>query len=438
MNSFVQRGLFNGTVLVMNPSKNECFMNAYGKLVSGESIGMDTPMPIGSCTKQLTAGGVMVLQAMGLLLPSDTVKQHLPDFPYENITIEDLLIHHSGIQDSDPKASQKTVTDRKGTFSYSNRGYQILSELTVVVAEKNNLIGNSNLDGSSWNDFMKAYVFEPLGMTNTYCMTEKGKKVWGFEAPSNKNAPVLSGPTDLSETIGSGNGLTSIKDWRNWNLFLCGQIEWHKEGMDTEQDSKVSRQMKEMAKHMTKVHAIHSENNNQIGHGYGLRIESLKGQTMIRHGGLNIGILSESRLYEDGTIVAVITNVEDAPLPTCIVPDLKKLSNQESSGKELASPIFPKAVAPDTQNYSNFLGKYQLSSREYPYLEVTTKDDKLFVQVFHPYRQNPELEEMHPVSDHEFFIKQGMQKLNFSTDGSRKMAFTGSIDMLEYTKREEQ
>ena len=170
---------FNGTILIGYQGK-VIFQNAYGNAdrANGLKHSMDTPTQIASITKTFTGTAMAWLQEKNILKLSDPVQKHLWEFPYANITLEQLLSHRSGLPDyinysnrywssSEPmyndevlkqfatyKFSLKFTPGAK--FDYSNSNYAILA----LVIEK--------ASGMSYKDFMAKYIFEPLHMNNTF------------------------------------------------------------------------------------------------------------------------------------------------------------------------------------------------------------------------------------------------------------------------------
>jgi CubicO group peptidase (beta-lactamase class C family) len=169
----------------------------HGKIASLDAVGLadlagqrpmrpDSLFWIASMTKPITATAVLMLQDEGKLSVDDPVQKHLPEFqnqwmiearsndtltlkrPPRPITLRDLLTHTSGIGDvSAPRPhsslaelvaaySQQPLQFPPGSkWSYSNAGINTLGRIVEVVA------------GQAYADFLRARVFEPLGMTNT-------------------------------------------------------------------------------------------------------------------------------------------------------------------------------------------------------------------------------------------------------------------------------
>lgn len=155
----------------------------------------DTPLladerfHIGSLTKTFTAALIMQLDQAGQLSLSDPISTWL-DYPGgENITVEMLLGHTSGLPDfSEMSGQSRTATPQEsialaatGTplfapgseWAYSNTNYTMLG----VIAEE--------VTGKPWADEVQQRFFEPLGLSNTY--------VWqGTEQPPTADGSRLS------------------------------------------------------------------------------------------------------------------------------------------------------------------------------------------------------------------------------------------------------
>jgi CubicO group peptidase (beta-lactamase class C family) len=134
-----------------------------------------------SITKVFTASAIMQLVERGELKLTDKLTDHLPDFKmkdlrYQQITIEHLLTHSSGIpwehkfnnSPNDSTALEKFVSDLKneklnfapgqkfdGT-TYSNVGYSILG---LIIQRKS---------GMNYEKYIQKYILAPNQMTNCF------------------------------------------------------------------------------------------------------------------------------------------------------------------------------------------------------------------------------------------------------------------------------
>ena len=129
--------------------------------------------------KMFTAVAIMQLKEQGKLNLHTKVGDILPDYPNaivrDSVTIEQLLVHTSGLTDffndkfeHKAKHTVRTLADYfdffkddtllfspGSKFSYSNAGYVVLG----MIIEQ--------LSGDNYYDYVKKYIFTPAGMKNT-------------------------------------------------------------------------------------------------------------------------------------------------------------------------------------------------------------------------------------------------------------------------------
>jgi CubicO group peptidase (beta-lactamase class C family) len=207
--------------------------------------GFETPVTIddrfhlGSCTKAMTATLVGVLVDEGRMRFDATLPEVLPELAagmheqYRTATVRHLLQNRAGVpgdlnphgvwaelwrQDGAPTEKRRrmarSVLSRPPrstpgtTFEYSNGSYMIAGLIAEVAT------------GSSWEDLMRAKIFEPLGIT-TAGFGAPGTPRTGDEAPDQprghgKNGrPVEPGPqADNPPALGpAGTVHMSLPDW---------------------------------------------------------------------------------------------------------------------------------------------------------------------------------------------------------------------------------
>ncbi|SMG35836.1 CubicO group peptidase, beta-lactamase class C family [Marivirga sericea] len=171
---------YSGAVLI---AKNEevLFKKAYGyaNLAHNVPNRIDTKFGIASMGKMFTAVAIMQLVQQDKLNLDSTVGETLPDYPNttvrDSVTIEQLLVHTSGLTDffnnkfeHRAKHSVRTIADyfslfrddellfSPGTgFSYSNAGYIVLG----MIIER--------LSGDTYYEYVNKNIFEVAGMKNT-------------------------------------------------------------------------------------------------------------------------------------------------------------------------------------------------------------------------------------------------------------------------------
>jgi CubicO group peptidase (beta-lactamase class C family) len=176
--SYVSDKTFMGSVLVARGDEI-LLSKGYGSANLEWNIpnAPDTKFRLGSITKQVTAAAILLLEERGKLTTGDPVNKFMPDAPaaWDKITIFHLLTHTSGIPsftgfpDYQPQKPIATTTEKLVArfrdkplefepgekYSYSNSGYVLLG----FVLEK--------AGGESYQDFVQANIFEPLGMKDS-------------------------------------------------------------------------------------------------------------------------------------------------------------------------------------------------------------------------------------------------------------------------------
>jgi len=177
----------NGVVLYAEGEK-VLFKKAYGwrNLVKPkDSLRVDDQFQLASVSKMFTAEAVMLLYSQGKLDYDDEITKYLPEFPYQGITIRNLLNHRSGLSRYETLADEKwpdrgvPVTNDDilrlyatyqpdpynlpdVTFHYTNVNYALLANIVEKVT------------GQHFEDFVQEQVLEPLGMTHSYIYTLRG------------------------------------------------------------------------------------------------------------------------------------------------------------------------------------------------------------------------------------------------------------------------
>jgi serine-type D-Ala-D-Ala carboxypeptidase len=170
----VNYGLFPGATAIVVREGYIVGHRAFGVRVrdTDEQMTTDTLFDLESMTKVLaTATSAMILIQQGKLKLDDTVAEFLPDFAAngkDKITVADMLRYSAGLPVDNPKVdtddrdaiwkfmAETALEYDTGTMvEYSDLTYRLLGHMLEVVA------------GMSLNDFAKANIWEPLGMTDT-------------------------------------------------------------------------------------------------------------------------------------------------------------------------------------------------------------------------------------------------------------------------------
>lgn len=227
---------FNGAVLLI---KNDSVIlkNTYGytDFTRKEKLTNQSSFRLASVSKQFTGVGIMLLKEQGKLNFDDPITNFLPNLPYSNVTVRNLLNHVSGIPDvymDFPKKYKKEigsaltitkvisllqkenlplVNEPNEKYVYNNTGYVLLAGIIEAVSN------------TSFENFMREELFDKLDMKNTRVwnlVSEKEEfknKTSSFE---NILGEVIELKPDILDGVaGDGAVFSSIEDMVIWNSF---------------------------------------------------------------------------------------------------------------------------------------------------------------------------------------------------------------------------
>lgn len=235
----VRSGHVAGAAVAVLRNGRLVFARGYGRanIELGIPVTARTVFRIGSLTKQFTAAGILLLAEQGKLKVDDKLSLYLPDFPRANeVTLRDLLNHTSGIHNftegpvidkisTSGATVQELVADIAGQsplydfepgtgWWYSNSNYALLG----AVIEK--------VSGKNWSAFMKAEVFDKLGMAQT--AADDARDVVPGRASGYSLADGAPGKfrnadfTDMSIPYAAGALRSTVEDMARWNSALFG------------------------------------------------------------------------------------------------------------------------------------------------------------------------------------------------------------------------
>ena len=293
-----------GISVILAQGDEILYRNGHGiaNLEHNLSISPDMVFRLGSLTKQMTTASIMMLAEEGLLQVDDPITQYFPDYPTHGytITLRHLMTHTSGIIDflaieEFPNIVKEDIsaTDVVDFFknapmnfatgeaySYTNSGFVMLGAII------------EQLSGQSYEDFIQERIFTPLGMDNTYHGDFKKlipNRVTGYEM----GPEGYENSAYLSMTIPGAAGaiISNVDDMLKWNTALFAGEVVSQESLDE----------------MTTPFVL---NNGELSnYGFGLAVQSLRGQPMISHtGGINGFITYSAYLPESEMYVAVLGN----------------------------------------------------------------------------------------------------------------------------------
>ncbi len=267
----------------------------------------DSLYMIASNTKVLTAMGIFKLIEDGVISLNDDIRKYIPEFEvkslfeYEKITIENLLMHRSGLVSDlfqlafdHSRDYHETIEELKNTYltavpgvmySYSNVGYTLLG----IILER--------VSGLSYVEYIRKVITNPLGIKIYFLKGKEEKKPYeeNISLSYNKNGEP---GRELSATMVPAGSITymSINDF-----VKIGQVFLNKENATILRKATLERMeilnlKDELDRELTNVGYGLFHNHYDFGESVG-KVLGHGGDTTCHHSmfnyipGLNIGVV---------------------------------------------------------------------------------------------------------------------------------------------------
>jgi CubicO group peptidase (beta-lactamase class C family) len=286
----------------------------------GPASSADTQYRIGSISKTFVAVEVLRLRDAGLLDLGDTIGTHLPEVPFGQVTIAQLLTHTSGLQaETDGDWWERTeggsweqllasgvgLRFTPGTaHHYSNVGYGVLGELVA------------RLRGVPWTEAVQTGILDPLGMTRT-SMRPVPPAAPGLAVHPFADLVHVEPEHDGISMSPAGQIWSTVDDLAVWAGFLAGRTG----------DVLSAGTLTEMLRPV----AINDVPRSAWGgaHALGWQTWNVDGRRYAGHGGSMPGFLANLRVdLETGDGVVLMTNATSG-LGTGTVDLLELLRERE-------------------------------------------------------------------------------------------------------------
>ncbi|CAL9378800.1 Protein flp [Nocardiopsis dassonvillei] len=198
---------------------------AHGHDGDGRPLRTDSPMPVASLSKSMTALAVLSLVEEGALDLDDPVRDHLPGFATADprgahITVRQVLdqssgLHDRGLPDGGPEpATLAEAVDRLSgarlaaapgrEWNYHNPNYHVAARLVETVA------------GEPFTGYLEREVLRPAGMADTRSASDGARTAPGHFRAYGLNLPVAE-PARFA--TGSGDMVSTADDLARWLLL---------------------------------------------------------------------------------------------------------------------------------------------------------------------------------------------------------------------------
>jgi len=356
-----------GCAVGVERSGKVIFEKGYGEadVEAARPLTPQSKVYMASVSKQVTAMAALLLVDDGRLRLSDPVRKFIPELPAyaDGVTVAQLLNHTSGIRDYfavgeldgfdedhpyteagvlDILARQQALNFPPGSeFLYSNSGYVLVS---IIV---------QRVSGQRLDDFARARIFAPLGMTGS-----RFQHVHTAAIPDMANGYRRRGERWIVynsnlDVVGDGGLYSSVDDMLRW----LANLDHPKVG----------------AKALTIMRTSARLNDgSSSGYGMGLETSVFRGRELVQHGGELVGYRTADWWFPKEKLgVVVLCNRGDARTGE-LAGRVAALFLPVGKAKA-AIPSMPAAVA----NLGRYAGVYR--DDHGGYVEIAARDGGLFL-----------------------------------------------------------
>lgn len=368
-----------------------------------------TAFNLASVSKQFTAYAILLLEQEGKLNLDDEAHKYLawlPDYGHP-ITLRQLIHHTSGIPSSDnlrlfagisleqPWTTEDEIELMKRYAQlnfipneehlYSNAGYFLLGQVVEKVS------------GQTFDSFMKAQIFDPLGMKNSSIFDEPGKIIVNKASAYRKTDHGYQHMNPEADSFfGETNLYTSLDDMLLW----CANLLDPKVG-NKEITSRIFNPIDRTSK------------GDTIKYTYGFSISKYKGIRMAEHGGAAMGVRSHVMLFPDQNFaVFVLSNTENIN-----TGELMTKIADWSLAKYLTAdkPAIHTAIGIDKSLLMQYEGTFEMPNG----MQMAFKNENDTLRILLP--DAPQFK-LYPESENKFFMKEVDAQCTFVKGADQKIS----------------
>ena len=422
-----QPGHPGGSVAIMQEGEI-IYSRAFG-LASLEYQIPNTPgtlFNVASVSKQFTAYGILLLDEAGHISIDDDIRTYLPEMPDfgHTITIRHLLHHTSGLRSLHALLEMAGwgEDDRKRTedlmrlmerqrdlnfipgeeYLYCNTGYIFMAQIIERVTDE------------AFTDWMKANVFQPLGMAETYVEDDIDRIV-----PN--NAMSYYGPDEDGrfryaipywDYEGSGNVHTTTGDLLRWLTHLS----------NPRRDLSATNRM---------FNRGILNNGDTLDYANGIRVDAYQGERRIGHSGSIGGYRARVYSFPKQELHIVVLANFSTSNPSAKARSISDLflGEPKSEGPlNILAFDAPKPVKVDTVVFDAYAGRYVVNEAPGAVVRVYREG-----QTFYAQSTGQGRDRLVPASDSSFYNVEEMIVITFRKDDQGGVEFKAMVGTSEYS-----
>jgi len=344
----------------------------FGDLYRQRKLSADELFQIGSITKSFLAIVLLQLREEGKLDLNRPIVEYLPWFRIQSgfapITTHHLLTHSSGLPGapevfpSDPAHRHLAAYAPGERFHYNNMAYSLLGYLAWT------------LDGRELPEIFRERIFEPLGMSQSapaidFDMRNRmARSYLPFlsDRPYPRHAPLCEAPSIVT-TSGAGCIAATARDMGAYVQMIANRGRGPHRNL-------ISAESFEL---FSKRHIKAEEFGPTASYGYGIAVDELDGNALLRHTGGMVSFMSAMQIdITAGVGGFASVNAQQGYRPNPVVVYALQLMRARRDGKKP-----PAAPAPDAEieveNAADYAGRFAGQQGQ---MEFVHEGTRLFLQ----------------------------------------------------------
>ena len=232
---------------------------------TGEPFTEKTVSGIGSCTKSMTAAAALRLEEKGLLSIDEPIASYVPGFAMWDsrvtplVTLRDMFCHRTGVAGHD---------GARTAAQYSNVMYAAAGGVMEAVT------------GKRWETILEEEIFQPLGMTRTFCLMGDAEKENDLASPHRWDRGLHVIPRWNIDMAGPcGSVMSTAEDMAKWLAFHISG------GMADGRALLSTSRFLDMHAPQVIMDYPHVRGGRSLGYGLGWRVMEYHGSIVQQHTG---------------------------------------------------------------------------------------------------------------------------------------------------------
>jgi CubicO group peptidase (beta-lactamase class C family) len=295
----------------------------------GLKVTPHTLFPIGSSSKAFTAAGIAILVDDGKVAWDKPVRTYLPAFKLadeyasDHATLRDLLSHRTGVARHDlmwmgGQFSREELFERlryleatqelRAAWQYQNLMFMTAGYLAGKVS------------GTTWEDFTRQRIFEPLGMKETNFSVAETQKTADFSQPYMEiKDKIEQVPFRDIAAIGPAGSINSnVLDMANWVLLNLNKGKFGDKQIVSEASLGQVH-----SPQMVMPQPIQHDEILYTSYAMGWMVEPYRGHLLLHHGGSVDGFFAMvAFLPRDNFGAVILSNLNGNSVPTFVLYNL--------------------------------------------------------------------------------------------------------------------